>query len=109
MISGHWYRGANWHVRYWLGHVLPVITVMYDDEDRVIYWPDLTGHRIDYNTDSGWKILVSAFRLPASAPTSTPLPDLRPRRHPVSPDDDVNDLARNDDESVGLLARQRPG
>jgi tetratricopeptide (TPR) repeat protein len=55
--EGWWYRGTNRHLRYWLGHVLPVIIVMYDDEDRILYWQHVTEDRIEY-TDRGWKILV---------------------------------------------------
>jgi len=55
--GGWWYRGVNKHLRYWLGHVLPVIIVLYDDKGQVLYWQHVTGDRVEY-TDSGWKILI---------------------------------------------------
>lgn len=55
--EGWWYRGTNKHLRYWLGHVLPVIVVIYDDKDRVLYWQHVTEDRIEY-THNGWKILI---------------------------------------------------
>jgi tetratricopeptide (TPR) repeat protein len=60
--EGWWYRGTNKHLRYWLGHVLPVIIVMYDDKDRILYWQHVTEDRIEY-TDTGWKILVPRVQI----------------------------------------------
>ena len=60
--EGWWYRGTNKHLRYWLGHVLPVIIVMYDDEDRILYWQHVTEDRIEY-TDNGWKILIPRVQI----------------------------------------------
>jgi tetratricopeptide (TPR) repeat protein len=55
--GGWWYRGINRHLRYWLGHVLPVLIVVYHDKNRILYWQHVAEDRIEY-TDSGWKIFI---------------------------------------------------
>lgn len=64
--SGWWFRGENKHLRYWLGHVLPVIIVTYDDRDQTLYWQHVTEDRIEY-TDNGWKILVPRAQIVSAA------------------------------------------
>lgn len=55
--AGWAYRGQNKHLRYWLGHVLPVLIILYDPDAHVLYWQDVTEERVEY-TDGAWKILV---------------------------------------------------
>jgi tetratricopeptide (TPR) repeat protein len=55
--GGWWYRGENKHLRYWLGHVLPVLIVIYDPVSKTLYWQHVTEDRIEY-TDAKWKILI---------------------------------------------------
>lgn len=56
--DGGWtYRGTNRHLRYWLGHVLPVVLILYDPESRTLYWQHITEDRIVY-TDTAWTVLV---------------------------------------------------
>lgn len=55
--GGWWYRGDNRHLRYWLGHVLPVMIVIYEVNSRVLYWQHVTEDRVEY-TDHAWKILI---------------------------------------------------
>jgi hypothetical protein len=69
--GGWWYRGANRHLRYWLGHVLPVVIILYDDTGQTLYWQHVTEDRIE-NTDSGWKILVPCAQV-VSADAATQL------------------------------------
>jgi tetratricopeptide (TPR) repeat protein len=52
-----WYRGENRHLRYWFGHVLPVLIVMYDPEDSTLYWQHVTEDRVEF-TNGNWKILI---------------------------------------------------
>ncbi len=40
--GGWWYRGKNRHLRYWLGHVLPVLIVLYDPAAKTLYWQHVT-------------------------------------------------------------------
>jgi tetratricopeptide (TPR) repeat protein len=55
--SGWWYRGENKHLRYWLGHVLPVLLLLYRPASKTLYWEHVTEDRIEY-TDTAWKILI---------------------------------------------------
>lgn len=55
--GGWWYRGENKHLRYWLGHVLPVLIVIYDPGSKTLYWQHVTEDRVEY-TDGEWKILI---------------------------------------------------
>jgi hypothetical protein len=55
--GGWWYSGSNRHLRYWLGHVLPVLIVVYDPSRRTLYWQHITEDRIEY-TEQAWKILI---------------------------------------------------
>jgi hypothetical protein len=55
--GGWWYRGKNRHLRYWLGHVLPVLIVIYDPASRTLYWQHVTEDLVEY-TDREWKILT---------------------------------------------------
>jgi tetratricopeptide (TPR) repeat protein len=57
VAEGWWYRGSSKHLRYWLGHVLPVLIVMYDTASRTLYWQHVTEDLIVY-TDHEWKILI---------------------------------------------------
>lgn len=55
--DGWWYRGENRHLRYWLGHVLPVLIVLYDPSSRTLYWQHVTEDLVEY-TANAWKILI---------------------------------------------------
>src|SRR5436190_726327 len=56
--DGGWrYTGTNRHLRYWLGHVLPVVLILYDPDSRTLYWQHVTEDRIVY-TDEAWTIIV---------------------------------------------------
>src|SRR5260370_9496677 len=52
-----WYRGENKHLRYWLGHVLPVLVVLYNPDSKTLYWQHVTEDRVEY-TDREWKIVI---------------------------------------------------
>ncbi len=41
----------------WLGHVLPVLIVIYDPDSKTLYWQQVTEDRVEY-TDRKWKILI---------------------------------------------------
>ncbi len=55
--GGWWYRGENKHLRYWLGHVLPVLVVLYNPDSKTLYWQHVTEDRVEY-TDREWKIVI---------------------------------------------------
>ncbi|MGY0230674.1 DUF4365 domain-containing protein [Longispora urticae] len=57
-VEGGWtYRGKNRHLRYWLGHVLPVVLVIYNEETKSLYWQHVTSDRVEY-TEKAWTILI---------------------------------------------------
>src|SRR5260370_36710345 len=55
--GGWWYRGENKHLRYRLGHVLPVLVVLYNPDSKTLYWQHVTEDRVEY-TDREWKIVI---------------------------------------------------
>lgn len=55
--DGWWYRGSPRHLRYWLGHGLPVFIIIHDIESRTSYWQHVTSTLVT-TTPSGWKIPV---------------------------------------------------
>lgn len=88
--EGWWYRGTNKHLRYWLGHVLPVVIVMYNDTDRILYWEHVTEDRIEY-TDNGWKILVPRVQV-VSAGSAEQLRGIAKRASGANEDPVANSL-----------------
>ncbi len=63
--GGWWYRGKNRHLRYWLGHVLPVLIVLYDPVSRTMYWQHETEDLVVYSDDA-WKILIPRHQVLAA-------------------------------------------
>jgi tetratricopeptide (TPR) repeat protein len=55
--DGWLYRGKDRHLRYWLGHTLPVLIILCDPDTETPYWQHVTTERIDY-TPNGWTILI---------------------------------------------------
>jgi hypothetical protein len=45
------------HVRYWLGHSLPVAIVLYDPDAKVAYWEVVSKETV-VSTGEGWKVAV---------------------------------------------------
>lgn len=45
------------HLQYWLGHVLPVIIVMYEPTSKTLYWQLIAEERIEF-TEREWKIRI---------------------------------------------------
>lgn len=57
-IEGGWMvRDSLDHLDYWLGHVLPVILVVYDAKTESAYWQRVCRHTV-VRTESGFKIEV---------------------------------------------------
>ncbi|WP_261555524.1 DUF4365 domain-containing protein [Frankia tisae] len=93
------FRGSRRHLTYWLGHDLPVLVVLYDDDLQVGYWQHVTAASVEL-TDAGFKLVVpAANRLDGSA--AEPLRELvslwpaarqtgeRPRPSPSPPSGDA--------------------
>jgi len=55
--SGFVYRGDPEHLAYWLGHSLPVIIILRDEETGKCYWQVVNG-KTATSTGKGWKIEV---------------------------------------------------
>lgn len=51
------YRCSDRHVRYWLGHSLPVAIVLYDPENKVAYWQVVSQDTV-VSTGEGWTVEV---------------------------------------------------
>ncbi|HEY5194686.1 MAG TPA: DUF4365 domain-containing protein [Solirubrobacteraceae bacterium] len=51
------HRCSDRHVRYWLGHSLPVLVVLYEPEDKVAYWQMVRDETVR-STGDRWKIEV---------------------------------------------------
>ncbi len=68
------FRESRRHLTYWLGHDLPVLVVLYDDDLQVGYWQHVAADTVA-PTDAGFKLVVPADnRLDESA--ATPLREL---------------------------------
>jgi len=51
------FRSNDTHIRYWLGHALPVILVLYDPRKNTLYWEVVSEDTIQ-STGRGWRIDV---------------------------------------------------
>lgn len=56
------FRTDERHVNYWLDYVLPVILVLYNPEDRNLYWEKFSEETIE-NTGKGWKIKLPKSKI----------------------------------------------
>lgn len=51
------FRGESRHLSYWKNHSLPVIIVLYDEEQDISYWEAVNDSTV-VSTGNGWKLLV---------------------------------------------------
>lgn len=51
------YRTDNKHVEYWMRHCLPIIVVLYNTEEDILYWENVSEETIS-DTGKGWKVSV---------------------------------------------------
>jgi hypothetical protein len=51
------HRCSDRHVKYWLGHSLPVLVVLYDPNEKLAYWQVVSDETV-LSTGQGWKIDV---------------------------------------------------
>jgi len=51
------FRTEDKHIKYWSNHTLPVILVLYNTDDEILYWQDVN-ERTVVSTGKGWKIEV---------------------------------------------------
>ena len=66
--DGFVFRPKANHVKYWLGHSLPVAVVLADTKKKVAYWQIVTEETVQ-STRKGWKITIpetNTFSMPAA-------------------------------------------
>jgi hypothetical protein len=51
------YRCSDRHVRYWLGHSLPVVIVLYDPDKKVAYWQVVSRDTV-VSAGEGWAVEI---------------------------------------------------
>ncbi len=51
------YRTDNSHIQYWTKHCLPVIIVLYDPDQDILYWENVS-ENFTTKTRKGWKISI---------------------------------------------------
>jgi tetratricopeptide (TPR) repeat protein len=64
--DGWWFRDTRRHWHYWLGHVLPVVIVLYDPQAQVLYWQHVEAGRIRLTGGEG-KLLIPRSQVLNSA------------------------------------------
>ncbi len=57
--DGWTYRGKDKdrHLRYWLGHTLPVMIILCDERTKTLYWQHVTPEQVNY-TAKDWTIVI---------------------------------------------------
>lgn len=55
--EGFIFRFGDWHHKYWLGHCLPVIIVLYNPVDDLIFWQKVNDETIK-STGKNWKVTI---------------------------------------------------
>ncbi|MGE5156405.1 MAG: DUF4365 domain-containing protein [Betaproteobacteria bacterium] len=66
--DGGWvFREDLTHLRYWLGHLMPVIVVLVDDDSREIYWGQVKPEAVGFTADRWHMIIRSDQKLDSSS------------------------------------------
>lgn len=55
--NGFVFRGKTEHLEYWQQHSLPVIVVLYKDDEQTAYWQSVSSSNIQ-KTDKAWKLII---------------------------------------------------
>lgn len=66
--DGFVFRPKDDHVKYWLGHCLPVAVVLADTNEEIAYWQIVTEETVT-STGKGWKMTIprtNTFSMPAA-------------------------------------------
>ena len=66
--NGFVFRPKQKHVKYWLGHSLPVAVVLADIEKKIAYWQLVTDKTVT-STGKGWKLIIpktNTFSIPVA-------------------------------------------
>lgn len=55
--DGFVFRGKTEHLEYWQEHSLPVMVVLYDDEEEIAYWQAVNSSNVQ-QTNKAWKLII---------------------------------------------------
>lgn len=55
--DGYVFRFGDWHHKYWLNHCLPVIVVLYNPVNELVFWQEIN-HETVQSTGLGYKVIV---------------------------------------------------
>ena len=55
--DGFVFRGKTEHLEYWQKHSLPVMVVLYDDEEKIAYWQAVNSSNVQ-KTNKAWKLII---------------------------------------------------
>jgi len=55
--SGFVFRGKTKHLEYWQQHSLPVMIVLYEDDEQTAYWQAVSSSNIQ-KTNKAWKLII---------------------------------------------------
>lgn len=55
--NGFVFRGKREHLEYWQKHSLPVLIVLYNDEEEIAYWQAVNSSNVQ-STNKAWKLIV---------------------------------------------------
>jgi hypothetical protein len=55
--DGFVFRGKTEHLEYWQQHSLPVIIVLYQDDEQIAYWQAVNSSNVQ-KTDKAWKLTI---------------------------------------------------
>lgn len=57
VIDGFVFRGKAEHLEYWQQHSLPVIVVLYSDDEKIAYWQVVNKNSVK-KTNKAWRLIV---------------------------------------------------
>jgi len=55
--DGFVFRGENNHLKYWIEHSLPVLIILYNKQEKTLYWQFVDQDNVQA-TEKAWKIVV---------------------------------------------------
>jgi tetratricopeptide (TPR) repeat protein len=64
--DGWWHRGIRRHWHYWLGHVLPVVIILYNPATGELFWQHVDWSKIEFTGETGKLLIPRRQRLDAT-------------------------------------------
>ena len=105
--DGWWFRDTRRHWHYWLGHVLPVVIILFNPETDELFWQHAEASLVQLTGEEGKLLIVRDFR--RADPLADSLPLLPPNAARV-----LRDAAARPDNTMMLAwqlaeGRYQPG